>query len=275
MLPKKIILGCNLHGEIILKNKEFEVKPLDINLLIQLNAVTCGVANISTLENYDNISKDIDKYITSNPLNWDEDIEQTEILNYVKNIKEILSESDRENFISIQKEYRRQKKDKDSSQQNYMKDYIHTSDKSYKITTFTQGQNISNKLFYKFSEEELDLIKTDDIDLEDVLFNKLFIYNTENKQDVFELLASLGFEYNEISLFNLLDLFKELGVENIIIIDLSCEVFKDNNKLSDREKRNLRNIMFKKELRQKKGGKNKSKRPKKYRTRTIKRKNKY
>jgi hypothetical protein len=227
MLPKTIILGCNLHGEIPLDSRNRpQVTPLKMNYVIQLNAVAPGIANIATFKNYNKLSKKVDSFIEDNPMDWNESQTDPELLSYVRDIKELLVESNKEEREEIERTYKEFSKTGQTKVLEHMQKYIHTFDKSYKITKFSHGQSIPNKIFIRFSEEELERVEHEDYeDLDDAYFNKLFVYNTEDKLDIFELLAFMGHELEEISLFNLIDLLEGLEVENIILVDLSCEVF--------------------------------------------------
>ena len=253
MLPKTIILGLNLHGEINVNNRVPEIKPLDINCLIQLNAVACGVANISSFTNYEMLSKEVDLFIKSHQMDWNSNYKEDELLSYVENIQRLLIKENDEEQKKIEKEYKKKisEKDCDTKLISYMKQYFDTIDKSYNISAFKEYVPIANKLFYKFSEDELkELMRLKKINKSNDYFNKISVYNSLDEMDIFTLLSSLGYTLDLISLFDLIDFLKGAGVENIIMIDLSCEVFKDEmESLTDRDIRCVRNYMQKNKLR--------------------------
>ena len=84
-----------------------------------------------------------------------------------------------------------------------------------------------NKTFYKFAPEEIKQYELGEDITENSYFNKIVVYNMDGKVDIFELLESIGHQITEITLFDLIDLFHGMGVENLIFIDLSCAVFKN------------------------------------------------
>jgi len=270
MLPRTVILGINLHGEIPLNEQGLPyTKNLEIQNLIQLNSVACGVPNVSTFETYDKLSELVADFVDEEPLHWDENINKEELKEYSTKIQDILTENNKEEKSDIERQY---KKLKTSDQPDLAKSfgsYVHTSDKAYKITSFVQGDIISDKIFYKFTPEELEQYDLDEETVENAYFNKIFVYNTEDKINIFELLQAIGHELSEISLFNLIELLQGMEVENIILIDLSCAVFKNFNKemIDERHERYLRREMEKRKLR---GGKKNTRRIRK----TGKRKNK-
>uniref|UniRef100_A0A6C0HWU6 Uncharacterized protein n=1 Tax=viral metagenome TaxID=1070528 RepID=A0A6C0HWU6_9ZZZZ len=258
MLSKTVIIGCNLHGEIMLdKNNNPFVEPLKLKSLIQLNAVTPGITNIATFTTYDKLGRDVDSFIEDNPKDWDADYSENDLLSYVKKIRRLLIKSNKEERKDIEQLYKKNAKQQNTGLTDRvatnMKGYVHSLDKSYNISAFGQGDKILNKTFYKFDAVELENVEMedDDVDLEDAFFNKLFVYNNEDKMEIFDFLDSLGHPRDELTLFNLIDFLEGLGVENLILIDLSCEVFvrDDNFEFTSRDIRSKRNFIEKQNLR--------------------------
>ena len=63
--------------------------------------------------------------------------------------------------------------------------------------------------------------------------------------DLFSILLSSGLDINQITLGQMLEFFVNLGVENLIIIDMSCSTFKANPEfLTERNIRQTRRKMI-------------------------------
>ena len=77
-------------------------------------------------------------------------------------------------------------------------------------------------------------------------FNQIVIYNLKGEPDIFDLLESVGMEIDEITTIQLIEFLQSLGVENLIIIDLSCSTFKSGEfSISDRRIRYMRRTLAK------------------------------
>lgn len=273
-MKKTLVIGINLHGEIPLdKDNNPETRKLDNSFIITMDAVTPGVPFISTLENYNNLSEITKKLVKSNdwlnyPMQSDRQFAETyknKMIDFVTTIKTKFIKETTENVKGIEHEY--SKKRKHNEPFGHEQDFIHNKDSLFTISTFDNGDSIANKLFLKFTQEELDQLNIDEIADKD--FNKIIIYNLDNI-DVFEL---LGPEYTSITLFNLIDLLTGMGAEKIIFIDLSCSVFISDSKITKRTIRNVRRQIIKskkksgkKQNTTKNGGKKNS-----GKTRTVKR----
>ena len=276
MFPKTLIIGINSHGEIPLDNQgNPETTKFKLNQMIQLNAVTCGVANISTFDTYHKLSEIVADYIDETPLDWGKQHNKEELMEYVKILQDLLVKNNMEERKDIEKMYKRVK-NSELLEQLHRRRYIHTDNKSYNISYYKEGDTITNKLFYKFSPEEIEFYGLDDEIIEDAYFNKIFVYNDEYKTNIFDLLESQGVVIEEITLFNLIDYLGGMGIENIILLDLSCSVFKDNEgkPLSDRAIRRTRRTMENEQKKKKLGGRRTRKTKKGiYKQRSNKRRN--
>jgi len=224
-----------MHGELILNsNNEPIYTTVPENLTVYtINSVAPGVPNISTLENYENLSEQI--YAKVETI---EDWNTVNAENLSEELKRLLVELNKEQSEEIIK----------LVQQNYSKriknehhaNYAYHYDKSFQIKTYYGNQNIPNKLFLKFTENEIEQIEQDD-DIENGYFNKIVLYNLEGQPDLFELLEAVsGNQFDRIDISQICDFFTSLGVENLIIVDLSCSIFRGENPLSERETRYAR-----------------------------------
>jgi hypothetical protein len=243
MLPKTLVLGFNLHGEIPLNEKGNPyTKILKLKQLIQINAVTYGVPNVSTFETYDKLSKIVSDFNCENNIGLDNEDTSENLIDYTTKIQNLLIENNEEEVRDIEKQHKKLTKQcggKQTEMLNKFGSYVHNSDKSYKIYSFIESDIILNKTFYKFTPEEIKYYELSEDINQNSYFNKIVVYNMEGKVDIFELLESIGYKLTEITLFNLIDLLHGMGVENLISIDLSCFVFKNikGELISDRANR--------------------------------------
>jgi len=250
-MPRKtLVIGINLHGEIPIDNNcEPEMIKVPNNYIIKLNTVAPGVPNISTIENYNNLGDIVKRFVKENT--WLNDPMEstrlkkkykTRMIKFVTDLKEKFIEENADNIAGIESEYF--KKGVIPESHKHKKDFIHNTDRMYGITEFGKDDVIENKLFSKFSPEQIAQYGIDEDQLGyDKGFNKIVIYNFEDAvtQDLFEMLnVSFGLDLTEITLFDLIDLFTNMSVENLILIDLSCSTFKSDKGLTSRNTRCLR-----------------------------------
>uniref|UniRef100_A0A6C0DS34 Uncharacterized protein n=1 Tax=viral metagenome TaxID=1070528 RepID=A0A6C0DS34_9ZZZZ len=241
-MDKTFIVGINLHGEIPLDNSgNPQTKNVENKFIIKLNAVSPGVPNISTFENYNNLSDITRTAVETNK--WLREPMQSErlfegykkkMIDFVSDLKTKFIKENAENVKGIEKEH--SKKGRHNNISDDQENFLQNKDTMFTINRFETGDVITNKLFLKFTPDELSQLDIDDNIIANKGFNKIIIYNLSNS-DVFEL---LGDEYKYITLFDLIDLLSGMGAENIIFIDLSCSVFTSNNKISKRDVRMFR-----------------------------------
>jgi hypothetical protein len=118
--------------------------------------------------------------------------------------------------------------------------FAHQYGNSFKIKTYEANDKIPNKLFIKFSEGEV--INPDNIP--ENYFNNIVLYNLE-ELDLFKMLESAGLDIDQITLGEMLEFLVNLGVQNLIMVDLSCSVFKGKSEfLTERNIRLKRRKML-------------------------------
>ena len=251
VIPKTLVVGINLHGEIPL-NKDGSpiVREVEDEYIIKLNIVAPDVPNISTIENSNSLGEVIKKHIkTSEWLNdpmLSERIQENykkRMRNFVKELQEEFIKKNEPNVRGVEAEYFRSKTGEISSSEaealrRHQQNFVHNTGSMYKIKEFSKGNYITNKLFFKFSQEELAKLEVE----ENGGFNKIVLYNFSDDSDV-DVFQLLGPGYTEITLFNLIDFLKGMGVENIILIDLSCSVCISEEILTARARRRARIAM--------------------------------
>jgi hypothetical protein len=250
-MKKTLVVGINLHGETILdKDNNLETKISDNRFIVKMDAVSPGVPNISTFENYNKLIEITGNLVKSN--DWLNDPMTSErlfvgsykeqMINFVKSIKRKFIEENEENVKGIEREYTKKKKNNQSLE--HLQNFVHNMDSMFIISIIDKDETITNKLFSKFTKDELEHYNIDEDKLADDGFNKIIIYNLDNENmvDVFDL---LGPEYTYLTLFNLIDLLNGMGAENIIFIDLSCSVFSSDNAITKRTIRTIRRRIMK------------------------------
>jgi len=256
-VPETLIIGINMHGEIPLDNNgdPFQMTIPENMFIIKIDSVTFGVANVSTLDIYEKISENVSNYIET------EYKETNDILETANHIKNISVETNIENIENIKKNYNKHNKP-------VLANYVYHYNKSFTINKYYPNSTLINKNFKLFTKEEEDKYE---IDIESIFFfNKIIIYNMDNA-DVFSLIREyMDPTIEQITLFQLIELFTQMGAKNIIFLDLSCSIFTpiDNTSLTNREIRTKRRNILKTRF----GGKKQKKTNNKM-TRKRKRKN--
>jgi hypothetical protein len=241
-IPKTLVIGINMHGEIHLQDNgtpKTEYLYENINVKI-INAVAPGVPNVSTLENYENLAVNISTKCETIK-NWNK-LTKNNITEISGSIKNLLVECNQEEAKLIIKEHQNLYSKKQINH-NFQK-YAHLYGKSFNISEYVPNKKIINKRFVKFTDEEINNFDPDEnseTNLEYNYFNKIVIYNLEGEPDIFELFESMGLNVTEITLYELIEFLSNAGAENLIIIDLSCSIFRGNPEyLYERNIRHLR-----------------------------------
>jgi len=238
-IPKTLVIGINMHGELNLdvnKNPIYAIVPENM-YISTINSVAPGVPNISTLENYDMFAEHISEKIKT-ITDWDTiDIEHLTV-----EIRELLVELNEEQSRDIIK----------LAQQNYSKGnmtdkmkaaYAHHYNKSFQIKNYHGGMRIPDKIFLKFTDREIENIAPDGLE-DSYYFNKIVLYNLEGEPDLFEFLEMVGHSVDRITISQMCDFLNSLGVVNLIIVDLSCSIFRGETELTEREIRYARRQMI-------------------------------
>lgn len=227
-VPTTLYIGINTHGAIDINSDNkivtFSV-PQEINITY-ISSVAPGVENILTLEVSEKINKNIDNYLK------EQTNKQTNKTQIVENIVNIARKE--ENILAkyIKNDYYNNRKVE-------LAHYLYTRDKSFTVKEYTGKMPIYEKRFIEFTEKE---ISNYEIDIDDAnYFNKIIIYNI----DCIDLLQQikLYFGRSYIYLSELITVLVSMGAKNIIFLDLSCNTFLANNKLSERSIRHMRRNM--------------------------------
>ena len=228
-LPKTLILGLNLHGTIPLDEKlKPETRPVTNNYIIHFALASLGSPTISTLETYQKLGKTAKKKIDESKIDWTTTRNKTAVQELVHSIKNELIRSHSDTVVEL----RKQKKKSRTFHQ-----FLHTYDRAFQVTTFSVADTIYNKKFQKFTKDELNTLR---VRSEKKYFNKIVLYNVDGEPDVFDILAAIGHKTDRVTLFDLIDLFTNMGVENLVFFDFSCSVFQATDDLTDRQIRTTR-----------------------------------
>jgi len=207
-----------MHGILPLdKNGEMQMQKVPKGLRITtINSVAPGITNISNIETIETIAKQLSSKIKTKK-NYNK-LTKTQITNLTENIRNSLVNENKQHAFNIIKEYQYQHQ----YQYKVNTDFQHFAyqyDNSFKIKTYESYDNIPDKLFIKFTNGEHS--------------------NPNNfHEHYFLTIEHISMEY-------LMEYFVSLGVQNLIIVDLSCSTFNaDDNIISDRHIRQVRRHML-------------------------------
>lgn len=239
-IPKTIIIGVNMHGEIHLQdNGELykEIVPENMNLTL-ISGVALGIPFVSTFENYENISAKVSKRI-NRIKNWNK-LTKSQIQVLSESLKNLLVQTNKKETRDILKLHQHLYS-KGNTNPIYQK-FSHYHDNAFTIKKYNSNEIFTDKLFLKFSKGEA----LNPNNVPEIYFNKIVIYNLEGTPDIFQFLESVGLNIEEIRLSEMITFLVNIGVENLIVVDLSCSVFRgDTDYLTERNIRYLRRQMLK------------------------------
>ena len=253
--PKTLIIGANLHGEIILDEDNTPVtEPLEIGTLIHINVTEAAVCSVSNTRTHQRISEEVYKYVNYQTegaaRGWDKKIHTLDKI--AENILEITDEHTDRNLRKARREFMKEYPEKsrhafdrkhiseDRELQKYI-DSLWISKENYGITKFRRGDKVPEKTFSGLTEDELE----GGNHTNDEYVNTIFVYNHAKAmfQDLFDQLWTMNKEVAEqaletgIKLSQLIKFFKDIHGEDIdiILVDLSCESVDPDNQMISRE----------------------------------------
>jgi len=218
-LPKTLILGIFTHGEQPLDNTTYSQILTNVppNMTIhKIDVVLPGVANVSTVENFENIGNNISELINNKKINWDElSSEQVSDLTTLL-ATTIVNEND--NMVSkINEDYNYGISKRDTLP--FLSQFVHTSSHPMRILKYRENEEMPDKLFTRIKPGEL--LNPDEIP--ENYSGKIVMLNVEGQPDIFEIIE--GFDDTPFSGLNVF--FEEMGVTNLIVLDFSCNVFQN------------------------------------------------
>lgn len=236
-VPKTLVIGIYMHGILPLdKNGEMQMQKVPKGLNVTtINSVAPGITNISNIEAIETIAKQLSSKIKTKK-NYNK-LTKTQITKITENIRDLLVEENKQHAFNIIKEYHYS-----YSKYKVNNDFQHFAyqyDNSFRIKTYDTYSSIPNKLFIKFTNGE----QSNPNNFHEHYFNKIILYNLQ-ELDLFEMLETSGLTIEHISMENLMEYFVSLGVQNLIIVDLSCSTFNVDYKISDRHIRQVRRHML-------------------------------
>lgn len=230
--PKTVVVCCNTHGEIPIPipndssnnqfmdidvniNKMTKEIPPGIEQFVKINAVLPGVPNISTLENSEYLTQKVFDEIVNCEIN------EKNMWYFVNRIQKRLISANRHHHKMLME----QKPSSTDSNAKYLNKFQTFSDQMFKMVHFSQKKpTFVNKIFYRFSPDELKNMENAESVKSAKYFNKIVIMTGKEEEtlDIFELLEMIGVHIDEISLYEILELLAGLGATNIAYADLSC-----------------------------------------------------
>ena len=248
--PKTVVIAITCHGTIVIDNETNEAETFSIPnkmKIIKLSAVTPGVCNFT-------VDEDVDKFIKTildkEHKKMDKEIKTPNT--YVKTLANLYQNIEKETLIETMKA-------STDSNESIRKEYIRNLDKRYKIVNYNKKHpKMVNKLYTRNSKTEQNISEWD--------FG-IFALNVLGKPDLITLLKGRSYKDTNVTvkLEEIIYYLKGKGVEQIILLDMSCSNFEyeDNTSVNERTTRSIRNNLLKQNLN---GGK------KKKRTKKCKRK---
>lgn len=227
MFPETLIVCINTHG-IVPTNIENKIskpimKKLDYPInIFKINATTYGVPFISNLNTTETICSKLKETV---------DALKTELLTpyQIALILRKQTESlNRENAVNLIV---------DLTDSHYVNLYEHYYDFMFTVIETKQDENYVEKLFFTFDEKKIQELEVSDGDVD--YFNTIKLLNVNNT-DLFELLTTIGFNQNQISFTELIDvLYYMTEMKNLIIVDLTCSTTEDDKRNDRRNRREL------------------------------------
>jgi hypothetical protein len=221
-LPKTVIVAITTHGQVML-NPNPQVFSLPPKMtLTSISSVSPGVCNFTF--------PDAIKYLIQHLYNnAPTDLIEKDVFPYAKQIASLFKTiQDKDDEISLT-----QKTDPNRIDPEY-KHYWHHNDKSFEVDMYTE--EVLNKKF---------IVLRDELEPTDGYYNKInIIVPGENVYNVLNIKDED--ERAEMTTQDLMDMLKGKGVENVIMLDLSCSPF--DSELNDRGIRAMARSLHKKGL---------------------------
>lgn len=214
--PKTLVIGIFTHGEQPLDDTTSPILtevPSNMNIH-KIDMVLPGVANVSTVENFENIGNSISALINNKKINWDEMIHQQSFMLAQQLAYNLINEN--ANMVSqINKDYNYSVSKREPLP--YLAQYVHTASHPLRILSYNANEKMPDKLFTKIKPGEL--LNPDEIP--ENYCGKIIMLNVEGQPDIFDIID--GFDDTPFSGLNAF--FEAMDVKNLIVVDLSCNVF--------------------------------------------------
>jgi len=235
-IPETLILVSNTHGLIpIIQNGDkndidasLKYMELPSNIsLINVNIVALGVPNISTLENTNKVNDAILKYYEEV---LKDKLENLEPIDIAKRLQKVIKMANLQNEKDIA-ELVLSKKYTDEIARFVT--YFHHTDKMYHIEEIQGSNKYIEKIFTRFTQEELDRFDVTD---DNQYINRINILNMDN-MDIFMLLEQMGYATDELTKSQIIEFLVGLGAKNVVFLDLACSITDSNERTTRRIRR--------------------------------------
>jgi hypothetical protein len=232
--PKTLVIGIFTHGEQPLDDDNVpKLTTLHPNISIhKIDMVLPGIANVSTVDNFENIGNSISQLINNKKINWDEMTSEDSYALAKQLAYKVINEHSSMNS-QINKDYNYSISKGEPIP--YLAQYVHNSSHPLRILSYKSDEQMPDKLFTKINPGEL--VNPDNIP--ENYCGKIVMLNVEGEPDIFEIIE--GFDDTPFSGLNAF--FEAMEVKNLIVVDLSCNVF-PNIQPSSRLARRLRRSML-------------------------------
>jgi hypothetical protein len=131
-----------------------EIKPLPIHQFMSLNAVTCGVSNVSNITTFNQVGslikdfiKTISHVLPSTLTEWEQ---------YINTLRGMLIYKNEDIRKKIELELKKLKDVPESERIKRIQDFIYSQDTSYNLNTYKKDDDIINKKFSKLTTDEMN-----------------------------------------------------------------------------------------------------------------------
>jgi hypothetical protein len=231
--PDTIIVSCNTHGimpifDVIDDNGIqdqclLEYKLPDHMNLIKITATDIGVANISTLENLNEINATLERRAKNLCK------KKKPLMQMAKEIRNEIFKINKKNESGIQLS-----PNMDSEDQKHYKAYYHYADNMFRIEETRGGEIYMDKEFVQFTEGEMAEFGSNT-----KYINKLIMMEKE-AVDFFEMIRDSGFGMTHISQSSFIQWLESMEIVNVIMVDLTCSITTADARTNRKLRRRLR-----------------------------------
>ena len=234
-IPETMILVSNTHGLVPIVSKtsidsslKYIKLPSDVTIT-KVDVVALGVPNISTLENTNKVNDAILKYYERF---LKDKLENLEPIIVAKRLQKIIKKANHQNQkdiaeLVLSKKY--------TDEITRFLPYFHHTDKMYHIEEIQGGKCYIEKIFTRFTQEELEHF---DVTEDDQYINRINILNMDN-MDIFMMLEQLGYVVDELTRTQIIEFLVGLGAKNVVFLDLACSITDSSERTTRRFRRNI------------------------------------
>jgi hypothetical protein len=229
--PDTIIACCNTHGIIpvfgaISENGIYDdyfihhKLPEDMNM-IKITATALGVANISTLDNLNEINDTLKRF--------SKNLRRKPLMETARKIRNEIQRITKKNAAGI---INMKLGNINNEDRQHYDGYRHYADNMFLLEEIKGGEVYIDKEFVKFTETEITELGSNE-----EYINKLLLMEKDSV-DFFEIFDG---EMANVSQCTFIQCLESMGIRNILFVDLSCSITTANARTNRKLKRRLCN----------------------------------